>query len=157
MSEEATKLADKLLSEGERTLAFFRALSAHDWTRHVYADGAHWTVRQAFEHLALSERSMLRLCEGLIAGGRGAPEDFDIDRFNREHTDRLGASPVQELLEIFSGTRQATAAFARGLDDDQLALRGRHPAMGDSSLAEILKMIYLHNTMHVRDIKKLLA
>jgi hypothetical protein len=86
MSEEATKLADKLLSEGERTLVFFRALTAHDWARHVYADGAHWTVRQAFEHLALSERSMLRLCEGLLAGGKGAPEDFDIDRFNREHT-----------------------------------------------------------------------
>ncbi len=69
----------------------------------------------------------------------------------------MGASPIAELLDIFSGTRQATAVFARGLDDAQLALRGRHPAMGDSSLGDILKMIYLHNTMHVRDIKKLLA
>ena len=81
-----------------RTLAFFRALSAHDWTRHVYADGAHWTVRQAFEHLALSERSMLRLCEGLIAGGHGAPEDFDIEVVEMHHKHKIDAPSGTALM-----------------------------------------------------------
>ncbi len=154
MSDEATKLADKLLSEGERALAFFRAVPEAAWAKHVYADGAHWTVRQAFEHLAISEHSIRRLCEEIIKGGKGAPEGFDVDGFNKRKTGAFEAKTLEELFVLYTETRRRTADFARGLDDGQLALRGRHPAMGDSSLGDTLKMIYLHNSMHIRDVKK---
>lgn len=154
MSAEASKLADKLLNEGERALAFFRALPEDAWSRTVYADGARWTTRQAFEHLLISEDSIRRLCEDVTRGGGGAPEGFDVDGFNSRMTDTFGAKTRDELFAMFAETRLRTADFARSLDDARLAMRGRHPAMGDSSVGDTLKMIYLHNAMHIRDVKK---
>lgn len=155
MSEEASKLAEKLLSEGERALAFFRALPEDAWARTLYTDGARWTTRQAFEHLSIAETGIRRLCEEVAQGGsNGAPKGFDVDGFNHRMTDTYAAKTLDELFVLFAETRRRTADFARSLDDAQLALRGRHPALGDSSLGDALKMIYLHNAMHIRDIKK---
>ena len=72
MSDKANKLAEKLTSEGERSLAFFRAarrcVEQADLQR-----GAAWTTRDIFEHLATSEHGMKRLCEQIIETGVGAP------------------------------------------------------------------------------------
>ena len=147
-------LATKLRSEGERTAAFFSALPEEDWQRALYLDGAEWEVRDALEHLIQSEASLRVLFKQVVAGGEGAPANFDIDGFNRERTGRLAALSREELLQRFAHERNKTADFANGLTDEQLALRGRHPALGESSIEEMLKLIYVHNTMHMRDIKR---
>lgn len=158
MSDTSTQLADKLTSEGERTLAFFRAISPEKWEAQLYTDGAQWTIRQAFEHLCISEHGMKRLCEQIVfEGGKGAAKDFNIDEYNKSKTDRFAQMTRDELLALYDQSRQQSAALARALTDEQLALRGNHPAMGDSSVQDILKMLYLHNTMHMKDAKKALA
>jgi uncharacterized damage-inducible protein DinB len=157
MSDKATKLAEKLTSEGERTMAFFQALPAEAWAKQIYSEGAMWTTRDVLEHLATSEHGMKRLCEQIIETGKGAPEDFDIDAFNKSRTGRFAHLTLDELHQLYKDTRARTVAYARTLDDAQLEKRGRHPAMGDSSVEGILKIIYLHNNMHIGDIKKSLA
>lgn len=158
MSNTSSPLAEKLASEGERTLAFFRAIPAEQWDKQLYTDGAQWSIRQAVEHLCISEHGMMRLCEQIVfEGGQGAAKDFDIDAYNKTKTDRFAAMTRDELLNLYAESRQKSAALARKLTDEQLALRGNHPAMGDSSVQDILKMLYLHNTMHVKDIKKALS
>lgn len=147
-------LATKLRSEGERTMAFFSALPERDWQRMLYRDDVAWQVRDALEHLIQSEASLCRLFQQVVAGGEGAPAHFDIDRFNHLHTGLLAELSRGELLARFHAGREATANFAQALTDDQLAMRGRHPALGDASIEEMLKMIYLHTTMHMRDIKR---
>lgn len=147
-------LATKLRSEGEHTLAFFTGLAEEDWQQALYLDGAEWRVRDALEHLIQSEASLRVLFRKVVVSGEGAPANFDIDGFNRERTGRLAALTREQLLQRFTHERNKTADFASELTVEQLALRGRHPALGDSSIEEMLKMIYLHNTMHVRDIKK---
>lgn len=155
MTENNNTLAAKLMSEGEKTLAFFQALPEDTWSKKVYADGAQWDAREMLAHLIQAEASLRVLFKQVVAGGEGAPADFDIDQFNRERTGKLAALSREELLQRFARERHKTADFANGLTADQLAIRGRHPALGDSSIEEMLKMIYLHNTMHVRDIKKI--
>lgn len=154
MTENNNALATKLLSEGEKTKAFFEALPEEAWTKKVYADGAQWDARETLSHLIQSEASLRTLFQRVAAGGEGAPVDFDIDRFNREHTGRLAELSRDALLQRYTQEREATAIFAGSLTTAQLTLRGRHPAMGDSSIEDMLKMIYLHNSMHLRDIKK---
>ncbi len=151
----AHDLADKLLAEGERTLAFFESLSDETWSRQLYAHDSLWTVRNALEHLTLAETNLVTIIAGVAAGGQGATEDFDIDGFNREHTSHLAALDRPALLAAYRTQRAQTAALAGSLSESQLALRGRHPAMGDSSVADMLRMIYLHNVMHVKDVKRL--
>ena len=154
MSDKANKLADKLTQEGERSLAFFRALPAEMWHKQIYSEGAAWTTRDIFEHLATSEHGMKRLCEQIIATGVGAAEDFDIDTHNKSRTGRFAHLSLEDLTQMVVDTRARTITYARTLDDAQLEKRGRHPAMGDSSIEGILKIMYLHNTLHISDIKK---
>ncbi len=152
---DSDALADKLLAEGQRTVDFFSGLSDALWLRQLYSDGAAWSVAQTLEHLILAERQLAQLIERVAGGGPGAPEGFDVDAFNRARTGTLGAVDRAALLDAYRAQRAVTAALARRLDAAQLARRGRHPAMGESSVEEMLKMIYLHNTLHIKDIKKL--
>jgi hypothetical protein len=157
MATRAESIADKLISEGKRTIEFFSQLDEAVWLKPVFHDGAMWNVRGIFEHLIEAERTLLKLFESVVAGGAGASPEFDIDRFNREHTGRLAELSREHLHLRFEENRKSTSDFARGLSDEQLDRRGRHPALGDSSVEDMLKMIYLHNTMHVKDVKRSLA
>ncbi len=156
MSDKATQLAEKLHTEGEKTLTFYQSLPADAWDMQVFGDGAMWSVRGVFEHLCISEHTLRRLFEEILKGGAGSPERFDINAFNQEKTGRFATLSQDELFKLYANTRDKTIAFTRGLSDEQLVLRGRHPAMGDSSIEEQIKMIYLHHTMHIRDVKKIL-
>jgi uncharacterized damage-inducible protein DinB len=153
----AIAAADKLRAEGERTLSFFGALSDAHWHAQLYADGACWTVAQTFEHLIVAERLLARLIARVADGGPGAPDDFDIDATNLAKTGALGSDDRAALTAAYAETRAATAAFAGALSAEQLERRGRHPAMGDSSVEDMLKMIYLHNTLHIKDVKRMTA
>lgn len=123
----------------------------------IYADGAQWSTRDILEHLVISEQEMQRLRAQIIEIEVGAPDGFDIDAYNLNETGRFAALSIEELLALFANTRQNTALDARRMNETQLARRGRHPAMGDSSIEDIFKIIYLHNTMHIRDIRKRVA
>jgi NAD(P)-dependent dehydrogenase (short-subunit alcohol dehydrogenase family) len=151
----AAAVADKLHTEGERSIAFFTALSDAQWAAQLYTNGACWTVAQTFEHLIMAERLLFKMIARVADGGPGAPEDLDIDDTNLSMTGALGSLERQTLLRAYSETRAATVALARSLDATQLARRGRHPAMGDSSVEDMLKMVYLHNTLHIKDIKRM--
>lgn len=156
MSDKAMQMAGKLTSEGEKTLVFFKSLPDDAWHMQVFGDGATWDVRGVFEHLCISEHTLCRMFEQILATGQGTTEDFDINAFNQQRTGRFASLTHDELLKLYSDTREKTGAFARSLTDEQLAIRGRHPAIGDSSLEEQLKLIYLHHQMHMRDVKKAL-
>ena len=157
MSTNADALADKLLSEGERTLAFFRDLAPATWGQRVYGEGQGWVVRDAFEHLIVSEETLQLLFERIVRDqGRGVDDDFNIDHFNASHTGELASLEWDELQARYTAMRHRTAEFTRPLNDEQLAIRARHPALGVTTLEEMLKLLYVHHTLHMRDIKRAL-
>jgi hypothetical protein len=47
------------------------------------------------------------------------------------------------------------SAFVAGLSEADLQKTGRHPFLGETSLAEMIKMVYRHNQIHYRDLRKL--
>jgi hypothetical protein len=42
------------------------------------------------------------------------------------------------------------------LKDDELKIIGRHPFLEVTTIREMVKMLYLHNQIHYRDLKKVL-
>jgi hypothetical protein len=156
-SDTATQLANKLSTEGERTTRYFSQLNEAAWSQSVYADGSHWNVRQVFEHMITSEEKLLDIFKAVAAGKGGSVEALDVDAANARLTGALSALASRGVLAQYAETRATTVAWIRRLTDSQLAARGRHPAMGETTLEEMLKMIYLHNQMHVRDVKRTLA
>lgn len=155
MPETPVFLAERLKKEGEKVSAFFDGLTNEQWQTEVYTEGDTWTIRNILAHFVTSERGLLKLFEQVRQGGLGASEDFSIDHYNARQQEKTKDMPVSELLEQFSKVRAETVAWTSDLSQDELAIEGRHPFLGQVTLVEMLKMIYLHNQLHFRDIRKL--
>ena len=157
MSEIAEKLADRLASEAQKCVAYFHALSPNSWTVKIYTDGAQWDVRELLAHFVSAEAANTRLVENILLGGAGAPLEFDIDTFNNADVQIFSHISIDELLERFIDLRQSTVAMVRIMTSEDLSRVGRHPFLGQANVEDIIKLIYLHDQIHLRDIKKALS
>lgn len=155
MSETA-ELAEKLRSEGERMAAFFSALSGEQWQAEVYTEGTVWTIRNVLAHYVTSERGLVRLFEQIRQGGSGSPDDFSVDRYNASQQEKTKELAPAELLEQYKVIRASSVAWVQGLKDEELEIQGRHPFLGETVIREMVKMLYLHNQLHYRDVKRAL-
>jgi len=153
---EVTELAEKLQTEGEKMASIFIGLPEDQWGREIYTEGTAWTIRNVLSHFVTSERGLVKLFEQIRQGGAGSPDDFSIDRYNAAMQERTKEMPPQELLEQYRQVRANTVAWISGLQQSDLDITGRHPFMGQTQLREMIKMLYIHNLTHYRDMKKAL-
>jgi hypothetical protein len=157
MPETPERLANRLADEGLRSQQFFGALSPAQWERALYTDGMQWTVRQVFAHFVITEVGIRSLMANILTGGDGAPQDFDLNAFNERQVTKWGVIPPDDLLARFGSERQATVEWVRGLAPGDLLKTGRHPWLGVAPLEEMIQLMYRHNQIHQRDIRKLFA
>ncbi len=156
MTETPERLAERLASESQKTVVFFQALSPAQWDCIVYTAGLVWTARDLLAHFISAERAIGRLVENVCAGGSGAPEGFDIDGFNAADVAKFAGRTSDELLQEFIDSRQATIAMVVQMEPDDLAKNGRHPFLGWVATEDMLKMLYRHDQIHLRDLRRLL-
>ena len=153
---EITELAEKLKSEGEKFAGIFSGIANEQWEAEVYTEGATWTIRNVLAHFVTSERGLVKLFESIRLGGTGAADDFSIDRYNASQQEKTKDSTPAELLETYKEIRANTVTWVSGLKEDELELKGRHPFLEVTTLREMVKMLYIHNQVHYRDLKKVL-
>jgi len=153
---EINDLADKLKSEGEKFYALFAGLTDEQWQTEVYTEDQTWTIRNVLAHFVTSERGLVKLFERIRAGGEGAADDFSIDRYNAAQQEKTKDLPPQELLEQYKAVRSDSVAWTLSLEESDLEKQGRHPYLEMTTLREMIKMLYLHNIIHYRDMKKIL-
>ena len=153
---EATDLAAKLRNEGEKLSSFFAGLTAQQWSAEVYTEGSVWTISSILAHLMTAERAFVKLFEDVRQGGPGASEDFSIDRYNARQQEKTHDLTPEEVLERYRSVREQMATWVSGLDDADLERTGRHPFLGITTLREMIKMIYIHNQTHYRDIRRVM-
>jgi len=147
------RFAERLDLEGQKTLAFFRSLTPHQLDQAVYTDGSCWSGRQILAHFVSTEKAFADLIMDVLQGGPGAPEDFDIDIFNQRQVLSLDLDPPT-LLDRFEFLRGKNAGLVRQMQPADLSRTGRHPFLGEASLEEIIKLLYRHNQIHQRDIRR---
>ena len=157
MTDTPQFLSERLISEGEKSIAFFKEIRLDQYSQVIYTEGSHWTVHQVIAHFVTSEHSLCRLVENIACGGPGTPEDFNIDSYNERKVLELASMSVDEMLERFRLNRQMTAALVAGLQLSDLEKQGRHPFLGVAPLTEIIKIIYRHNQIHQREVRKALS
>ena len=153
---ELDELADKLKTEGEKFDALFAGLADDQWQAEVYTEGETWTLRNVLAHFVTSERGLVKLFEQIRLGGEGAKEDFSIDRYNTAQQQRTKDLSPQELLEQYKAIRADSIAWTLSLSEADLEKKGRHPFLGVTTIREMIKMLYIHNMTHYRDMKKVL-
>lgn len=153
---ELDELADKLRSEGDKFTAIFASLANAQWQAEVYTEGETWTLRNVLSHFVTSERGLVRLFEKIRLGDAGSPDDFSIDRYNSAQQQKTKDLSPQELLEQYKAIRADSIAWTLSLSDADLEKQGKHPFLGMTSIREMIKMLYIHNMTHYRDMKKVL-
>jgi uncharacterized damage-inducible protein DinB len=153
---ELTELADKLRSAGEKYYLLFAGLTDEQWNAEVYTEGETWTIRNVLSHFVTSERGLVKLFEQIRLGGAGASDDFSIDRYNASQQEKTRELSPQELLEQYKAVRADSIAWTLSLAESDLEKQGRHPFLGMTTIREMIKMLYLHNQIHYRDMKKVL-
>ena len=154
MPESPAFLAERLRAEGERTATFFAALTGDQWQQVVYTEGAEWKVRDMLAHFVSVEKSILKLFENIREGGMGANEDFSVGRFNAEQVSKLAEISPPDLLAQYQEARAKMIAWVSGLSESDLQKTGRHPFLGVTTLSEMIKMVYRHNQIHLRDLRR---
>jgi hypothetical protein len=153
---EVTDLAEKLKTEGERMLTSFSGFTDNQWNQGVYTEGTTWTIRNILSHLVTSERALIKLFEQIRQGGAGSSDGFSIDRYNAAMQARTKEMTPQELLEQYAQARANSVLWVSSLQESDLDITGRHPFLGQTVLREMIKMLYIHNLTHYRDIKKVM-
>jgi hypothetical protein len=153
MSETA-ELAEKLKAEGEKFIEFFSGLTEEQWTQEVYTEGEMWTIRNVLSHFVTSERGLVKLFERIRTTGEGAAEDFSIDRYNAAQQSKTKDLAPAELLEQYKLVRADAVQWVSGLKDEELEIKGRHPFLGETIIREMVKMLYVHNQLHYRDMRR---
>ena len=151
---EVNELAKKLKAEGEKMVSIFSGFSIDQWSQDVYTEGATWTIRNILAHFVTAERGLIKLFEQIRQGGAGAADDFAIDRYNAAMQERAKDLTPQELLEQYKQVRSNSVAWVSGLKEDELEIIGRHPFLEVTTIREMIKLLYIHNQTHYRDMKK---
>jgi len=154
MSKSPQFLAKRLHNEGEKMSAFFSALDNAIWMKIIYTEGQDWRIRDVLAHFVSAENSFLKLFESIRQGGDGASEDFDVGRFNNAQVAKLKEMPPAKLLDAYVEVRTKMVAWVKFLNEDDSQKEGRHPFLGEATLEEMIKLVYRHNQIHYRDMRK---
>ncbi len=150
------KLVDKLISSGQKTRDFYQAIEGDDWYQQIYTEGANWSVHHILAHFVVTEASIARLVKYILQGNSGVPEDFDIDAYNEKEVNCFAKLPNDMILQRFMERRGETIQTVMDMSDADLAAQGRHPWLGVVPIEQMIKLLYRHNQIHQRDIRKTL-
>ena len=157
MSEQPPLIQKRLRAEGDKLLAIFEVLTPEQWQTVIYTDGMTWTIKDLLAHQIAAEKEFQFYGHDVLSGGQGAPENFDINRFNNNAVAQQADRTPEELLAAFRATRQGSIDFVAAIQPDQWALQGRHPFFGLMTIEDLFKLIYRHNMMHLRDLRRVLS
>ena len=150
------ELAVRLEKGRVKTLEIFNKLTPAQWQLSLY-HRPNWRVRQLLAHFVSAEIHLLTLAKSVAVGGSGAPEDFQIDKFNASEKKRLAGIPQQELLSMLDQARKGTIAWVKSLSEVDLDRVGRHPALGEVTIETMILAIYAHQLAHMRELIRLLG
>jgi uncharacterized protein (TIGR03083 family) len=146
------------LEKGQRkTEEILSTLDDEQWGRVVYTEPYVWTARDLLAHFFSAETELLLLVQNVAAGGPGAPEGYDFDRYNADEHRRLATEPPANLLAALAESRRKTIEWAQSLQDDDLDRIGRHPALGEVTLEILITAMYGHVLLHMRDAQRALS
>ena len=137
----------------ERSIAFIASLTPDQLDEKIYQDGAHWTTRQVVAHFITIERSMHWLFSNILSGGEGSPENFDVDRYNKEQTGKLDDVPLDELIHRLRQVRRETIDIVSAMSESDLDREGRHAFHGYGKLERFIHWADEHMRIHEDEIR----
>ena len=128
------------------------------WTRSNEGEGT-WSAFDIVVHLIHCEHDdWVRRARLILESKDGEVREFaPFDRWGEIRESQ--AKPLAELLETFAAVRKENLRTVRewGLGPKELAMRGRHPALGEVTLAQLLATWAAHDLNHLHQIARVMA
>ncbi len=115
-----------------------------------------WNVHDTIAHLAGSAFGLLATIDRFLKGG-GLPSEFDLDYWNERQVEKRRSRTMAELLEEVRQGHEKAKALLASLSDDDLRVRGTHPAGGEVSVAGVFFLIPQHELTHLADVAQALG
>jgi hypothetical protein len=153
MNDEILKIKSKLQASRAKLLATVDGLDANAWEWRP-ADGR-WSVRLILAHVGSAQWSHLEVAQRLVAGQPTAIPGFDLDEWNNARVAEREDWLVNQVLADLESAQQATLGFLETIDDQALVITGSHPALGEVTVAQVIRIIPIHDNLHRRDLLKL--
>jgi DinB family protein len=126
------------------------------WTSSNEGAGT-WAPIEIVAHLIHAERTdWLTRARMILESGESATfAPFVRDGQKQE----MQGTSLEQLLDEFAHARSASLAELRGLNlqPEDLERRGRHPALGSVTLAQLLATWVVHDLTHVHQVSRVLA
>ncbi len=145
-----------MLADGEKTAEYLDSIQNEEWDQQVYQTGSHWRVKSVLAHFVSAEKGFAEVVQNILEGGPGAPRDLDIVEFNEREVASYAAMSPATLIEQFKEQRARTIRLTEQMTPDDLDREGFHPWFGTVDLRNMLKLVYRHNMIHLRDVRKAL-
>jgi hypothetical protein len=126
------------------------------WTLRNEGEGT-WSAFGVVGHLIHGERTdWMPRARRVLESGESRPFE-PFDRWAQEHASRDRSMP--QLLDEFARLRSESLAELRALNlrAEDLARRGRHPALGVVTLSELLSTWAIHDLTHLHQITRVMA
>ena len=116
-----------------------------------------WSAFDIVGHLIVGERTdWMPRVRVILDSGEARPFD-PFDRFAQERESQ--GKSLEQLLDDFARLRAENLAAlqALNLQPEDLTRRGRHPALGVVTLAELLATWAVHDLTHVHQLSRVMA
>ncbi len=127
-----------------------------EWTHRNEGENT-WSVFDVIGHLTYADRvDWVPRARRILESG----ESKAFDPFDRlGQVKECAGKSLPQLLDEFARVRQEKLAELRALDlqPEQFGLRGRHPALGSVTLAELLATWAVHDMTHLHQIARVMA
>jgi hypothetical protein len=150
---------DQTISLLARTPAALNALLRDlpkTWTQRNEGENT-WSAFDIMGHLIYAERTdWMPRAAIILQHGESRPFE-PFDRWG--HIQETQGKSLEQLLDEFARKRAESLRNLRALNlrQEQLALRGRHPALGVVTLSELLATWAVHDLTHLHQISRVLA
>ena len=152
---------EKTMAVLERTPAAMDALLRElpeEWTRSNEGEGT-WSAFDVIVHLINCERTdWMPRARVILESKDGEVREFPpFDRWGGIRESR--SMRLEELLDTLARERAENLREVREwkLGEEQLAMRGRHPALGEVTLAQLMATWAAHDLNHLHQISRVMA
>jgi uncharacterized damage-inducible protein DinB len=152
--DQVQQITEKLASARAKLLASVEGLDEAAWGWQP-TDGR-WSVRLTLAHVGSAHWSHLEVARRVAEGKTVDLPGFELDEWNEARVAERAGWTTEQVLADLQAAQQATSVFMANLDAETLEARGTHPVLGEVSVGQALRIIALHDSLHRREILRLL-
>jgi uncharacterized damage-inducible protein DinB len=153
-ADEIARIHKRIVASRTKLLTAVDGLDEAAWEWRP--EEGRWSVRLTLAHLGSAQWSHLEVVRRLLDGEPLDLPAFDLDDWNATQVARRADWSVVQILADLEAAQQATLDLLEGMDVQDLDTNGIHPALGEVSVGQVLRVVSVHDGMHRRDVVQLL-